>query len=157
MNLDFLATSESPTLIFRLLLAIFVGGIIGWNRQIRGKPAGLRTHMLVSLGSALIVMIPLQLGADYSGDAVSRTIQGVATGIGFLGAGEILHQSGRNSDVPKVKGLTSAAAIWATAGMGMAAGCGLWMTSLCGVLLAWLVLAQVKRLEQVAIKRSDLP
>ena len=73
---------------------MFVGGIIGWERQLRNKPAGLRTHMLVSMGSALFVLIPLAMGKNENGlDAVERVIQGITAGIGFLGAGEILRQS----------------------------------------------------------------
>ncbi|NET36769.1 MAG: MgtC/SapB family protein [Cyanothece sp. SIO1E1] len=98
-------------LAFRLTLALLVGGVIGWNRQVHGKAAGLRTHMLVSLGAALFVLIPLQIGISQPADALSRVIQGVATGIGFLGAGEILERSRQGSSKPTIKGLTSAAAI----------------------------------------------
>ena len=98
----------------RLGAAVLVGGLIGWNRQISGKPAGLRTHMLVSLGAALIVLIPVQSNPTHSADGLSRAIQGVATGIGFLGAGEILHRPSAKGNGESVKGLTSAAALWTT-------------------------------------------
>lgn len=142
----------SPT--FRLVLAVFVGGVIGWNRQSLGKPAGLRTHMLVCLGAALMALIPIQLSSSPSPDAVSRVIQGVATGIGFLGAGEILHQPIQGTAQPKVQGLTSAAAIWTTAALGLVTGCGLWMTSLIGLLLVWLILSLAPRLERIALRHK---
>ncbi|MEB3338539.1 MAG: MgtC/SapB family protein [Leptolyngbyaceae bacterium] len=150
-----MTSSESPEVLLRLVLAVIVGSIIGWNRQRAGKPAGLRTHMLVSLGAALIVLIPLQTSPTNSTEALSRAIQGVATGIGFLGAGEILHQSRRNSHKLEVQGLTSAAAIWVTAALGMAIGCGLWLTTLTGALLAWLILKFVKNLEKTIFIQSD--
>lgn len=136
-------------LIFRLTLALVMGGVIGWNRQTQGKAAGLRTHMLVSLGAALFALIPLQMGADLSSDALSRTIQGVATGIGFLGAGEIFSVSRRADVRPVVKGLTSAAAIWVSAALGVVAGCGLWRMCLIGGLISLLVLGGAKKLEHV--------
>ena len=148
MNEIFLTPHESLSVVFRLVLSVLVGGLIGWNRQITGKPAGLRTHMLVSLGAALIVLIPLQTSVDRSPDAVSRAIQGVATGVGFLGAGEILHQSVPGRNKPQVKGLTSAAALWTTAALGMVTGCGLWATSITGTLLVLLILTVVKKLER---------
>lgn len=94
--------------------------------------------------------IPMQLSASPSPDAISRVVQGVATGIGFVGAGEILQRSVRGTTRPKVQGLTSAAAIWTTAALGLATGCGLWVTSLAGLLLVCLVLVFAKRLEQLA-------
>ncbi|MBW4690322.1 MAG: MgtC/SapB family protein [Lyngbya sp. HA4199-MV5] len=134
-------------LTWRLLLASLSGGAIGLNRQIAGKAGGLRTHMLVSLGSALFVMMTT-IGITVHADATSRAIQGVATGVGFLGAGEIVHQSRAKSGKPGVKGLTSAAAIWVTAALGMIASLGLWQTSLIGTLLTLLILSGAKWLER---------
>ncbi len=138
-------------LTLRLTVALFVGAVIGWNRQISGKSAGLRTHMLVSLGAALFTLAPLQIataaGSSSGIDALSRAIQGVAAGVGFLGAGEILHP-GQSMEKPKVKGLTSAAAIWVAAALGLVAGCGLWQLSLLGAGLALLTLSTIKRLER---------
>ena len=134
-------------IILRLSLAMGVGGAIGWNRQRRHKSAGLRTHMLVSLGAALFVLIPLQ-GNAHPGDAVSRAIQGVATGVGFLGAGEILHGSRPNSAHPHVTGLTSAASIWVTAALGIISGCGWWQLALSGTLMTLVTLGLVKMLEK---------
>ena len=132
----------------RLGAAVLVGGLIGWNRQISGKPAGLRTHMLVSLGAALIVLIPVQSNPTHSADGLSRAIQGVATGIGFLGAGEILHRPSAKGNGESVKGLTSAAALWTTAALGMVSGCGLWATSIIGTVLVLFILTVVQHLEK---------
>lgn len=151
----YIDASDWLGLTCRLMLACLVGGAIGWNRQAAGKPAGLRTHMLVSLGAALFVLIPLIASSSHSGDALSRTIQGVATGVGFLGGGEILHQSVRDSGKPSIKGLTSAATIWLTAALGMVAGCGFWQLSLLATLMALLILSLVKELERRVFHRED--
>ncbi len=142
-------------LTWRLSLAVFVGGAIGLNRQLAGKAAGLRTHMLVSLGAAMFIVIPLTVGVSSHPDAISRSIQGVATGVGFLGAGEIIHQSNVRSLKPKVKGLTSAAAIWVVAALGMVAGCGLWQASLVGTLLTLLILTMARQIERFMPPRQD--
>lgn len=151
----FISADDWLGLIFRLSLAMLVGGVIGWNRQAAGKPAGLRTHMLVSLGAALFVLIPLLASSSTSVDAVSRAIQGVATGVGFLGAGEILHKSAQQSGKPNVKGLTSAATIWLTAALGMVAGCGFWQLSLIGTMMTLFILSVAKKLERVVFHRDD--
>ncbi|MEG4631940.1 MgtC/SapB family protein [Microcoleus sp. AR_TQ3_B6] len=128
---------------------MFVGGIIGWERQLRNKPAGLRTHMLVSMGSALFVLIPLAMGTNENGrDGIERVIQGIAAGIGFLGGGEILRQSQQEIGKVEVHGLTSAAAIWVSAALGTAAGCGLWQLALIGALMSLFVLRVIKKLER---------
>lgn len=138
----------------RLLLALVSGGVIGWNRELKGKPAGLRTHILVTVGSAFLVMVPLQVGCSTpEPDALSRVIQGIATGIGFLGAGEILEKSYADENKVEVKGLTSASALWVSAGLGVAAGCGLWRLILVGSLLTILVLTVFKRLERLSERR----
>ncbi|RCJ22345.1 hypothetical protein A6S26_21545 [Nostoc sp. ATCC 43529] len=148
-NTYYLATNDWLNISFRLCIALLIGGIIGWEREIRRKPAGLRTHMLVTLGSALFTIIPLQTGElQTSPDALSRVIQGIATGVGFLGAGEIVRQSSQPSEQLEIKGLTSAAAIWLSAGLGIAAGCGLWQLGLIGAILAFLILKVFKRLEK---------
>ncbi|MDX2228641.1 MAG: MgtC/SapB family protein [Leptolyngbyaceae cyanobacterium bins.349] len=139
-------------LTIRLGLAMFLGGAIGWERQASGKAGGLRTHMLVSLGAALFILVPLQTGA--SEDSVSRGVQGIATGVGFLGAGEIVHRS-LASGKPQVKGLTSAASIWVTAAVGVLAGLGLWQTCVIATLLTLLVLIVVRWLERILPTRGD--
>src|SRR4051812_41030295 len=101
----------------RLLVAFVCGASIGLNREFHRKPAGFRTFALVSLGSAIVVIVMESNGGP---DAVSRVIQGILTGIGFLGAGVIFRRESPN----KVSGLTTAAAVWLTAGLGVAAGLG---------------------------------
>jgi putative Mg2+ transporter-C (MgtC) family protein len=148
-----LSASDYWQIFFRLAIALTSGGIIGWERQIRKKPAGLRTHMLVSLGSGLFTLIPLLISQTNSGlnaDALSRVIQGITAGVGFLGAGEILRTSSEDSQQINrvgVRGLTSAAAIWVSAALGVAAGCGLWQLSVIGAVLCFVVLYVVKRFE----------
>lgn len=133
-------------LLLRLGSALLAGGAIGWERQQRHKAAGLRTHMLVSLGAALFVLVPIEVSGSV--DSVSRAIQGIAAGVGFLGAGEILHRPRPNSRKQEVKGLTSAASIWVTAALGITAGAGLWQLTVMGTLLTLLTLVSVKWLEK---------
>jgi len=133
--------------ILRLIVAALAGAAIGWNRQMKGKPAGLRTHMLVSVGAALFGLIPLLVAGSDTASTLGRAIQGVATGIGFLGAGEIIHYIRREPEQPLVYGLTSAAAIWLTAAIGMAAACGLWVITASTVVLALAILSGAERLE----------
>jgi len=107
--------------------------------------------MLVSLGAATFVMVSIQTGDRPSTDATSRVIQGIVAGIGFLGAGEIFSKSSRTSmddDIEiKVRGLTSAAAIWVSASLGIAAGAGLWFMGVVATLMALLILWGVKKIE----------
>jgi putative Mg2+ transporter-C (MgtC) family protein len=105
-------------LLLRLTAAAVLGGLVGYDRERHGKEAGLRTHMLVALGAALFVVIPLQAGMN--DEAASRVIQGIAAGIGFIGGGAILKLSERG----EVRGITTAAGIWLTAALGVAAGYG---------------------------------
>ncbi|MBW4455763.1 MAG: MgtC/SapB family protein [Nostoc indistinguendum CM1-VF10] len=148
-NTYYLATNDWLNISFRLCLALLIGAIIGLERQIRHKPAGLRTHMLVSFGSAMFTLIIMQTdGSQPSDDALSRVIQGIAAGVGFLGAGEIVRQSSQESQQLEIHGLTSAAAIWVSAALGIAAGCGLWQLALVAALLTFLVLTVFKRLEK---------
>ncbi|XHX77447.1 MAG: MgtC/SapB family protein [Stenomitos frigidus ULC029] len=150
------STGDWWGLSWRLGLAALLGGAIGVNRQMAGKAGGLRTHMLVSLGAALFLVIPIVIDPTAHSEAISRSIQGVATGIGFLGAGEIVHQSRAPSGKAEVKGLTSAAAIWVTAALGMLAGAGLWQASLIGMLLTLLILGGAKWLETfIPVKRKE--
>lgn len=122
----------------RLLVAIALGGILGYERETVGASAGLRTHMLVSLGSALFVLIPLQAGMPM--EDVSRVLQGVTAGIGFLGAGAILKMHDEN----EIKGLTTAAGVWLTAAVGVAAGMGLEATAILSAVFAVVILSLVR-------------
>jgi putative Mg2+ transporter-C (MgtC) family protein len=134
-------------LSLRLAIALLAGGVIGFDRQLKDKSAGLRTHMLVSLGSAFFTLIPVQLGiAQQSAEALSRVFQGVIAGIGFIGGGVILH-SPKQHETTEVKGMTTAAAIWMSCGLGIAAGCGLWDMTFIGALFSLLTLTLIKQLE----------
>jgi putative Mg2+ transporter-C (MgtC) family protein len=119
----------------KLTLAAVLGGAMGWERELKGKAAGLRTHMLVAVGAALFVMAPLEAGVA-PGD-LTRVIQGVAAGIGFVGAGAIL----KMSDQGYVVGVTTAAGIWMTAAIGVAVGMGRVWLPLVGATVALIVLA----------------
>ena len=123
----------------RLLMATLIGSGIGLDRELRGKAAGMRTHALVSLGAALIVVVTIRLtpvGFEHI-DAISRAIQGIIAGVGFLGGGAILKSSGQ---AEIVQGLTTAASIWLVACLGIACGAGQWVASLIGLILALLIL-----------------
>ncbi|RIX73478.1 MgtC/SapB family protein [Acidovorax cavernicola] len=125
----------------RLLLAAVLGFLLGFEREQHGKAAGVRTHMLVAIGSALFVLIPQQSGilpAD-----MSRVIQGLVAGVGFLCAGTILKQG---KDESHVQGLTTAAGLWMTAAIGMACGLGREATAVLSALLALAVLSLVPHL-----------
>jgi putative Mg2+ transporter-C (MgtC) family protein len=124
--------------VIRLLAATGIGGVIGLNRELTRKPAGLRTHALVALGSALAVVSAMPLGVAVGathGDAVARVIQGVVAGIGFIGGGVILHREGRN-----VEGLTTAATIWVAAALGISCAVGQWRVAGSAALIALVVL-----------------
>lgn len=125
---------------FRLLLAALLGGILGYEREVHGKSAGVRTHMLVALGAALFVALPEQAGA--AEDAMSRITQGIIAGVGFLCAGTIL----KTREQTEVQGLTTAAGIWFTAAIGVAAGLGYEFTALLAALTAFFILSVVPRL-----------
>jgi putative Mg2+ transporter-C (MgtC) family protein len=130
----------------RLILAMIFGAVIGIQRERAGKPAGIRTHMLVSSGAAVFVMAGGEFGMNP--DSVSRVIQGLVTGIGFLGAGAIL----KLQDKRQVEGLTTAAGIWITAALGVAVGLGRFGLALVATLLAWMTLSLVRQLEQMLNK-----
>ena len=128
---------EATRLVLRLCVAALMGGLLGIEREHKGKAAGVRTHMLVAMGSALFVLVSQQAGI-LDGD-MSRVIQGLVAGIGFLGAGTIL----KGRDEEKVQGLTTAAGIWMTAAIGMAAGLGLEVTAVLSTLLALAIFSLV--------------
>ena len=129
--------------VIRLTAATVIGGAIGLDRELHGKPTGVRTMAIVALGSALIVLVGQHLDAK-DASAGSRVIQGVITGIGFLGAGVIL----RNPAGKRVRGLTTAAAIWLTACVGVACGFGAWPLVVTSAVLAVLILTLGKPLER---------
>jgi putative Mg2+ transporter-C (MgtC) family protein len=110
-------------IVLRLGAATLAGGLVGLNRDLHGKPIGLRTLGLVGLATAMVVVLAESFGnAEKAPDAISRVIQGILTGIGFLGAGVII----RREDRARVHGLTSAACTWLTACIGIMCGAGYW-------------------------------
>jgi putative Mg2+ transporter-C (MgtC) family protein len=123
----------------RLAMAALLGGAVGFERRWSDKPAGLRTHMLVALGSALFVLVPQQAGL--TGSDLSRVIQGIVSGIGFIGAGSIL----KLTDRAEVKGLTTAAGLWLTCAIGVAVGLGREGSAVLGTVLTLLILTLVHR------------
>jgi len=135
-----LGNAEDITrIVLRLLVALALGGLLGYERESIGASAGLRTHMLVSLGCALFILIPVQAGMQI--EDVSRVLQGVAAGIGFIGAGAILKQSNQND----IRGLTTAASIWTTAAIGVAAGMGREASAIVSAVFAFIILAILRR------------
>jgi putative Mg2+ transporter-C (MgtC) family protein len=138
---DLPTAAAAVAMAARLIVAALLGGALGFERQMLGKAAGLRTHMLVALGAALFVIASREAGAT-PGD-LTRVTQGIATGIGFVGAGSIL----KSAQEHEVRGLTTAASVWLTAAVGMAVGTGaLWLPVL-GVALALVILSALRRLE----------
>lgn len=134
-NFDDLPNLDSAVHLFaRMGLALLLGGALGWQRERVGKAAGLRTHMLVCLGAALFVAVPILAGM--TNDGVSRIIQGLTTGIGFVGAGAIVKMDSPS----RIHGLTTAAGIWLTAAIGVAIGMGRGLTAVVATAIAFLVL-----------------
>ena len=132
----------------RLGAAVLVGTVLGLNRELHGKPAGLRTHALVCLGAALAVIMVLRSpDGSLAGDqnAVSRVVQGILTGVGFLGAGVILHDPNGH-----ISGLTTAATIWICAVLGLVCGLGHWVILGTAVILIAVSLISGRPLERLA-------
>ena len=134
-------TAQLMRVIVRLVAATLLGGIVGIERERAGKPAGLRTHILVSLGTAVFVLACSGIGMSL--DGISRVVQGIVTGIGFLGAGTIL----KLSEERDIWGLTTAAGIWMTAAIGVAVGLGSLGLALLGAILTLIVLTLVGTFE----------
>jgi len=131
-------------IFFRLILSVALGGLVGFERQLQRRTAGLRTHILVCLGSCLIMLTSLYVFDIYSGIVdldPTRIAAGVITGIGFLGAGAII-RSGEG-----VKGLTTAASIWVVAAVGLAAGCGFYSAAMFTTILVLVALFLLRSLE----------
>jgi putative Mg2+ transporter-C (MgtC) family protein len=137
---DMAGIEQFARLMLRLLLAAILGFALGFEREVHGKAAGARTHMLVAIGSALFMLVALEFGSAKSD--MSRVIQGLLSGVGFLCAGTIFRQGQSERGV---HGLTTAAGLWMTAAIGMACGLGRGLTALLSTLLALLVLAGVPR------------
>jgi putative Mg2+ transporter-C (MgtC) family protein len=133
--------------LLRTITAVILGGIVGVQREKVGKPAGLRTHMLVSLGTAVVVLSCQGVGMEM--DGLSRVIQGIVTGIGFVGAGTIL----KLTDHREIQGLTTATGLWMTAAIGVAVGLGALGIAVIATLLTVIVLS-LQGLEEALNKKS---
>ena len=125
-------------IVIRLAVAAVLGGVLGYEREQAGKAAGMRTYMLVALGAALFVLVPQQAGVTAAD--MTRVLQGLAAGVGFLGAGTILKKG------EEVEGLTTAAGIWLTAAIGIAAGLGREASAVLSTVLALIILAALPRI-----------
>lgn len=142
-------------LVFRLFVAMALGAIIGYEREARGHSAGLRTHIMVTLGSAAFSIVAMKLyemhptANNNLGIDPSRVIQGIIGGIGFLGAGAIIHGRGQ------IEGLTTAAGIWVASGVGIAAGVGLYWLAIVTSALALVTLAGMRILKDQMIPEND--
>lgn len=142
--------SQATRIVVRLGMAGLLGGLLGWEREHAGKAAGVRTHMLVAMGAALFVLVSQQAGIGPADN--SRVLQGIIAGVGFLGAGTILKGDAEG----QVKGLTTAAGIWLTAAIGVAAGLGQEATAVLSTVLALVVLWLIPFLhDAVTVRRND--
>ncbi len=139
-------------IITRLTLSLVLSGLIGLERQIHRRTAGLRTHILVCIGSCLIMLTSVYVFDIYKSVAhvdPSRIAAGIITGIGFLGAGAIL----REREAEGVKGLTTAASLWVVAGIGMAIGCGFFSAGIYTSILALITLFFLRYFEtRISVK-----
>ena len=138
--------TQITRITLRLLVAAALGGLLGYERESQGKSAGVRTHMLVAIGAALFVLIPQQTGASTAD--LTRVLQGLIAGVGFLGAGAII----LGTKQVETQGLTTAAGIWVTAAIGVAAGMGRESTAVLRTLVALFVLSVVPWIVRDCIK-----
>ena len=118
----------------KILLILVLAGIIGWNRERHGRPAGFRTHILVGIGSTIVMTVSIMMHEKYPSADPARIAAQVISGIGFLGAGTILIQGST------VTGLTTAASIWTTAAIGLAVGAGFYLTAIISALVVFISL-----------------
>jgi putative Mg2+ transporter-C (MgtC) family protein len=140
---------SSVDLMVRLLLAAGLGAAIGLEREYRQKPAGLRTNILIALGSALFTLLSLKIGTDAG--TPDRIVAQIVTGIGFLGGGAILR--GRST----IHGMTTAATIWVNAAVGLAAGAGQFGIAVLGTVITLIVLVLLPPIEGYFERRAGLP
>ena len=138
--------TQITRITLRLLVAAALGGLLGYERESKGKSAGVRTHVLVAIGAALFVLIPQQAGASTAD--LTRVLQGLIAGVGFLGAGAII----LGTKQVETQGLTTAAGIWVTAAIGAAAGMGRESTAVLSTLVALFVLSVVPWIVRDCIK-----
>src|SRR5262245_9099327 len=138
--------------VVAMLVSTVLGTLVGWERQVGRKPAGLRTHTLVCVGSTLFVLLTVHAARDYGGGGnvdPTRIIHGVVTGVGFLGAGSIMRQEGF------VHGLTTAASVWMVAAIGVAVGCRAYTLAVVGSVLALIVLEGYRWIERMLAPGSE--
>jgi putative Mg2+ transporter-C (MgtC) family protein len=140
---------DQVEIALRLCVAAIAGMAVGLNRDIHNKPIGMRTLGLVALGSAIVILSgSVYEGLHFAQDAVSRVVQGILTGLGFLGAGAIL----RGKDGMEVQGLTTASTVWIAAALGVTAGLGAWFITIAGTLMTLVLLTFGKVLEDKLIR-----
>ncbi len=149
MNFTTLSTAlPFLEIVLRLGAATLIGCALGLNRELAGKPAGMRTHALVALGTSLVTLTGMVLAGqdgEFDSNSVSRVIQGIVAGIGFLGGGTIL----KSDTGEQISGLTTAASLWVVACLGISCGVGLWAMALVALGLALLVLTLGEAVERV--------
>jgi putative Mg2+ transporter-C (MgtC) family protein len=148
---DLPGSVELARISVRLLVAVVLGGVLGFQRAHMGKAAGMRTHMLVALGATIVVLLP-QLSGMSSAD-MSRIIQGTLTGIGFIGGGVIL----KLSEQHQIVGITTAASVWLTATVGVATGAGRLGLAVAGAILAYIILAMFGWIEHKMLTQEKSP
>lgn len=138
-------------IIFRLILSAILSGVVGFEREFHGRAAGFRTHILLCVGSTLIMLTSIHIFDVYSGRVPidpARLAAGVVTGIGFMGAGTIMRYKA------SVRGLTTATSLWVVAGIGLAVGSGLYFGAIATTLIAVIALMFFSRLEHVMIRKN---
>lgn len=134
-----------------LSAATALGGLVGLDREIRGRFAGLRTHILVAVGAAAFAVAGSAIATKTEGADVTRVIQGIAAGVGFIGAGAVL----KLTDQAQVRGLTTASSIWLAAAVGTAAGIGLYMLAVCAAIVGVLTLTVLGQAEAYMEKKTQ--
>lgn len=156
MPVDWTKGASVAEVTIRLLMAMVVGGLIGFDRERQDKPAGLRTHMLVSLGAATFTLLGFEVGAHLSprtgeGFDPTRVLQGVVGGIGFLGAGAIIKSGGH------VSGVTTAASVWVAGALGAAAGVGAYVLAGISTVMAFAILTVLGKLDAKIARQQTEP
>ena len=148
--MEALSLETQIELTLRLIVALLLGAVIGWERELQRMPAGFRTHALVSLGAAIFTVVSAFAFTGPLSDPTRIAAQ-IVSGVGFLGGGAILHYGGT------VRGLTTAASLWAVAAVGMAAGAGLFVVAAVSAVLVIVALEIFQRVERVAKRRLNIP
>jgi putative Mg2+ transporter-C (MgtC) family protein len=145
-----LTLADQLDLALRLTVGLLLGAIIGFERELHSQPAGFRTHSVVALGAAIFTVVSAFAFTGPGADPTRIAAQ-IVSGIGFIGAGTILHSRGQ------IRGLTTAASLWSVAGIGMAAGAGLYGVAVVGTVLMLVILSLFDWAENYARRRMGLP